>query len=245
MPLNASTLAPRPIFTKKCAFFGWGKCRYGIDCQFFHDETKLPKDPSVLPCKFKSANEDCPHGENCWFSHDLVVRHKVDVQSQKDQKIHLEVQLSEKKKSIKEQQKILREIRDEAAKLKKENLHMKQLFENSVTKNETLKEEVEHLKDEVEKLSAQIISIQKDKKSFDEKSTQTCSKKISTTKQIKKDKKGSKNTSLDQREGKIYWKKKDAESSLKNAERYREELKVWYERLQNQKDEKDEAAQKK
>ena len=61
---------------KHCIFFGWGKCKFEEEgtCHFRHDPSRKQKDPSTLPCKFISSNEDCPHGDKCWFAHDLIVQ---------------------------------------------------------------------------------------------------------------------------------------------------------------------------
>ena len=77
------TLTPNPNQVDICSQFKHnGKCDYGKECRFAHDESECR--PRVLPiryktaiCKHFSAYGSCPYGEKCHFSH--VQKYKVSV----------------------------------------------------------------------------------------------------------------------------------------------------------------------
>ena len=69
------TLTPNPNQVDICSQFKHnGKCDYGKECRFAHDESD--RRPRVLPISYKtvicnkfSAYGVCPYGEKCHFSH--------------------------------------------------------------------------------------------------------------------------------------------------------------------------------
>ena len=71
----ALTQTPNPNQVDFCPRFQhYGKCEYGKECRFAHDESE--RRPRVLPiryktaiCKHFSAYSSCPYGEKCHFSH--------------------------------------------------------------------------------------------------------------------------------------------------------------------------------
>ena len=71
----ALTPTPNPNQVEVCPRFQRnGKCDYGKECRFAHDESD--RRPRVLPISYKtvicnkfSAYGVCPYGEKCHFSH--------------------------------------------------------------------------------------------------------------------------------------------------------------------------------
>ena len=153
---------------KDCIFFRYGKCRFNEKCNFKHDPTKQRPDPSTIPCKYDSKNEVCPHGDDCWFSHEFTLLKKDEYLDQEIQKVALEKELTEKNQIILEQKDDLEQMIGKCSKMDQENSNIKNLLEVKLNENETLKQRVEQLKVQIQEMST-ITSTQ----SFEEKCIQT------------------------------------------------------------------------
>ena len=53
-----------------CPFYLKNSCRFGVDCKYYHDPSKIASIPSTRPlCKFFTKGR-CTKGAECFFRHD-------------------------------------------------------------------------------------------------------------------------------------------------------------------------------
>ena len=119
---------------KDCIFYRGGKCRFDENCKYRHDPTKLRPNPSTIPCKHDSSNKECPHGDNCWFSHEFTLLKKDEYLDQESQKLSLEKKLADKNQLIKEQKHDLELLKSKCSKMDQENSKIRKFLKKSSMK---------------------------------------------------------------------------------------------------------------